>query len=296
MALPEGEGRDRGGGVVADPGQRQQVRVRRSGTSPPCLLDDRDGRRVQPQRPARVAEPAPGPHRLAGAGRDEVGRLGQAAIQASQTGSTRATGVCWSMISETSTPQGVASGRRHGRSRAWRRTSRARARAGSDGGERHVHRRRHQRRPRRPIAGRGRCGSRGRAAAALITVGRVAAVTRLSTDPCRGASTGSAGCWSSASPARSSSASPGCSTTRPATRAASRRPPSPRSPAVDRDRATARAKRRKAGAQDAGDEEGQGRQDELARADGPVRRRRRAGDPDASRTPTPAARSRSCSS
>src|SRR3954452_14011360 len=43
---------------------------------------------------------------------------GQRAIQSRQTGSTRATGVCCSMTSLTSTAQASTSGRRHGRSRA----------------------------------------------------------------------------------------------------------------------------------------------------------------------------------
>ena len=45
-------------------------------------------------------------------------RLGQRAIQSCQAGSTRATGVCWSMISLTSTPQAEQSGARQGSSRA----------------------------------------------------------------------------------------------------------------------------------------------------------------------------------
>ena len=52
--------------------------------------------------------------------------MGQRASQASQTGSTRATGVCWSMTSETRTPQAEHAGQRQGRSRwaeAYHRTS-----------------------------------------------------------------------------------------------------------------------------------------------------------------------------
>src|SRR4051812_37775331 len=44
--------------------------------------------------------------------------VGQRAIHSRQTGSTRATGVCWSITSETSTAQASTPGRRHGRSRA----------------------------------------------------------------------------------------------------------------------------------------------------------------------------------
>ena len=64
VAPAVGEGRDRGSGVVADAGEREQVVVgRRHLAAVP--LDDRRGRGVQPQRPARVAEAAPGPDRLA---------------------------------------------------------------------------------------------------------------------------------------------------------------------------------------------------------------------------------------
>src|SRR3954465_6426212 len=44
--------------------------------------------------------------------------VGQRAIHSRQTGSTRATGVCCSMTSLTSTAQASTSGRRHGRARA----------------------------------------------------------------------------------------------------------------------------------------------------------------------------------
>ena len=79
-----------------------------AGTSPPWSVHDRGRRGVQPQRPARVAEPAPGAHRLAGLGRGQRGRASATrASQASWTGSTRATGVCWSMNSETITAHGA---------------------------------------------------------------------------------------------------------------------------------------------------------------------------------------------
>ena len=60
MPRAEGEGRDRAGRVVTDARQRDQVVVPgRHLTIVP--VHDRRRRRVQPQRPARVAEPAPGP-------------------------------------------------------------------------------------------------------------------------------------------------------------------------------------------------------------------------------------------
>ena len=61
--------------------------------------------------------PRPGwPHR-AGQPAKRAG-VGHRRSHSSKTGVTRATGVCWSMSSLTSTPQGVVPGRRHGRSRA----------------------------------------------------------------------------------------------------------------------------------------------------------------------------------
>src|SRR3954451_16002110 len=54
----------------------------------------------------------------AGVAAASVAGVGQRAIQSRQTGSTRATGVCCSMTSLTSTAQASTSGRRHGRSRA----------------------------------------------------------------------------------------------------------------------------------------------------------------------------------
>src|SRR4051794_4204907 len=54
----------------------------------------------------------------AGACAASAAGVGQRAIHSRQTGSTRATGVCWSITSNTSTAQASTSGRRHGRSRA----------------------------------------------------------------------------------------------------------------------------------------------------------------------------------
>ncbi len=72
VATAVGEDRDRGSGVVADAGQGDQVVVgRRHLAAVP--LHDRGRRGVEPERPARVAEPAPGPDRLARRHRREVG-------------------------------------------------------------------------------------------------------------------------------------------------------------------------------------------------------------------------------
>src|SRR5699024_9314718 len=45
--------------------------------------------------------------------------VGQRSIHAVQDGATRATGVCWLIVSETRTPHGVVDSARQGRSRAW---------------------------------------------------------------------------------------------------------------------------------------------------------------------------------
>ena len=78
VAAAERERRDRRGGVVADARQREQVVVGR-GHLAAVALDDRGRGGVQPERPARVAEPAPGPDRLARRlrprGRPGVGQL-----------------------------------------------------------------------------------------------------------------------------------------------------------------------------------------------------------------------------
>ncbi len=118
VPLPVGERRDGRRGVVADAGQRPQRVVRRRHLAVVPFHDRLSGG-VQAQRPSRVAEPAPGPDRLAGRLGGEGGR-GRPAPPARlvQTGSTRATGVCWSMNSLTRTAHGVAPGARHGRSRA----------------------------------------------------------------------------------------------------------------------------------------------------------------------------------
>ena len=112
------EGGHRGGRVLADPGQREQLRV----------LASVRRRRAAPLSPARRraaaargagsrAGPRRGrPRRRASAARS-AGR-GQRASHCSYTGRTRLTGVCWSMNSLTITPQAPASGRRQGRSRA----------------------------------------------------------------------------------------------------------------------------------------------------------------------------------
>ena len=71
---PKAKRRDRGGGVVADAraapaGRRTTPAPRRRGCSTIAV-----GRGVQPQRAARVAEPAPRPDRLAGGLGGQVGR------------------------------------------------------------------------------------------------------------------------------------------------------------------------------------------------------------------------------
>ena len=116
--LPERERRDGPRGVRADAGQRRAAPRRRAGTSPPKSSRMRHRAGVQAQRPARVAELAPHPHRLARRGGGQRGRRRPALEPRGVHGPHPATGVCCSMISLTSTAQGPASGRRHGRSRA----------------------------------------------------------------------------------------------------------------------------------------------------------------------------------
>ena len=91
-----------------------------SGTIPPCravtmvaVSCSRSARRGYPSLPhCLIASPAGSAARAAG--------VGHRASQLRYAGTTRATGVCCSMISLTSTDQGVVPGPRHGRSRAWR--------------------------------------------------------------------------------------------------------------------------------------------------------------------------------
>ncbi len=72
VPLTVGEGGHGGGRVLADARQRQQLRVvGRYVTAVPFRY--RDGGAVQPQGAARVTEPAPGPDRLAGRFRGQVG-------------------------------------------------------------------------------------------------------------------------------------------------------------------------------------------------------------------------------
>ena len=97
-----GEGRDRGGGVVADAGQGAQVVVR------PPAPRRRAARRSRRRRRAGAAPGAgsragPRPDRLAGRLGGQRRRRRPALQPGSWTGSTRATGVCWSMNSETIT-------------------------------------------------------------------------------------------------------------------------------------------------------------------------------------------------
>ena len=110
MPGTKGKGRDGSGRVRTHTRQAKQIgRIRRD----LAVVPRHDGNRrlVQPKGAPWVPEPAPcSTAKSAGAG--------QRASQAFQTGSTRLTWVCWSMTSLTRTPHGVASGRRHGRSRA----------------------------------------------------------------------------------------------------------------------------------------------------------------------------------
>ena len=111
---PVPEAGDRPGGVRADPGQRLQ-RGDVVGHHAAVPLDDRHRRLAQPQRPAGVAELAPGADRpRPGLTAASAAGVGQRAIHSRQTGSTRATGVCWSITSLTSTAHASMPGRRHG--------------------------------------------------------------------------------------------------------------------------------------------------------------------------------------
>ena len=107
VALPEREGGDRGRGVVADAGQRPQLERRRAPRR-------RAGRRSRWPRRAG-AGPGGGSRAAPTRGRPPRWRprpgpagVGQVSIQAAKTGSTRATGVCWSMNSLTMTAHGDA--------------------------------------------------------------------------------------------------------------------------------------------------------------------------------------------
>ena len=114
MAPAVGEGGDRRGGVVADAGQR--AAGRRSRRAP----RRRAARRSRPRPRAGAARaagsraaPRPGPPRRSARAARSAG-VGQRASHCSWTGSTRATGVCWSMNSETITDHGARAGRAPG--------------------------------------------------------------------------------------------------------------------------------------------------------------------------------------
>ncbi len=105
VPLAEGEGRDRGGGVVADAGQRPQVvQAARHGAAVPVHAR-RAPRRAAAARGggSRAGPTSALPRRV----RRRRGRPASASAssQASKTGSTRATGVCWSITSLTRTGQ-----------------------------------------------------------------------------------------------------------------------------------------------------------------------------------------------
>ena len=118
MAGPEREGRDRAGGVVTDPRQGEQLlparRAPHRRAGPRWPSPPRAG--AAPDAGSRAGPTPALPHHWAP--RREQPGVGQVDIQDSKTGSTRTTGVCCSMNSETITAHGVASGRRQGRSRA----------------------------------------------------------------------------------------------------------------------------------------------------------------------------------
>lgn len=89
-----------------------------SGTTPPCPSAitaahsrNRNARRGYPNFPhSRSTASAGAAAKSAGPGHNPIHR--------SHTGATRATGVCWLITSDTSTPHADVPGRRHGKSRA----------------------------------------------------------------------------------------------------------------------------------------------------------------------------------
>ena len=115
VALPEGEGCDGCGGVLADSRQREQ-RPRATRAPRRRGADDRRCGGVQPQCAARIAE-RPTRVRLRRSTRWPGRRASASARSRPRRPAARGTtGVCWSMNSETMTAHGDAS-RRHGRSR-----------------------------------------------------------------------------------------------------------------------------------------------------------------------------------
>ena len=143
FAASEGERGDGRRRVAAHAGELQEVGVG-AGDRPAVAVPDGDGGRVQAQRAPGIAQPAPGPDGLPGGFAGQIGGSGQRRSHSSQTGRTRTTGVCWSITSLTSTPQGVHSAARHGSSlaldanqssrAAWR-AGRSRQRRGRPGGQ-----------------------------------------------------------------------------------------------------------------------------------------------------------------
>ena len=246
----EGEGGDRGGGVVAD--ARAAPAARRGvGTSPSCrsTMTPRGG--VQPQRPARVAEPAPGPHRLARRlGRRSAGvghRSSQARAPAAPAPPASAAA---SARRPAPTRRGVRA--RHGRSRAW---SAYQPRTGSCSSASH-----------------GTVPLRRGYPAASPGVLPCEACPRARADPCLRGSTGDAGWRCSASRWWSSSASARCSgSAATARRTRRRRRPVRAAHQPDRDRRRPPTPRKKG--------KGQGRQGQ-----GEGRQGRRA-EPDADAHP-----------
>ena len=118
VPLAVGEARHGGGGIGADSGQAAQLlgRGRYLAAIAGCVIRSA----LACSRTARRGYPSRSHCRTASAGvaAASAAGSGQRLSQAAWAGSTRLTGVCCSMISLTRIDHGVASGWRHGRSRA----------------------------------------------------------------------------------------------------------------------------------------------------------------------------------
>ena len=112
----EGEDQHGPSGVRPDAGQREQL-VEVAGTTPPCWSTIAHGAAVQVERAPVVAEAGPAASRPRRPARPRTPPAsGTARGTRGTCGTTRATCVCWSISSETSTAHGSRV-RRHGRSR-----------------------------------------------------------------------------------------------------------------------------------------------------------------------------------
>ena len=112
----EGEREHRSGRVRPDAREAGRARGTIDGKTPTVLVDDRGRRRVQPGRPAVVAEAGPLDHDVADRRRGAGGDRREPGEERVVRGTTRGTWVCWSITSLTRTAQGSRV-RRHGRSR-----------------------------------------------------------------------------------------------------------------------------------------------------------------------------------